>query len=68
MITYQAIVPAVLDTSDDGLTWAELAADLPTDPASVFTLALLVFCMTLVIWAGRNKPGGGGSVPPAIPG
>jgi hypothetical protein len=47
--------------SDDGLSIGELVRNLPTDPASFFTLALLVGSFVLVVWAGRSGGGGRGS-------
>jgi hypothetical protein len=48
-----------LQSTGDGLTLRDLLDSLPTDPASVFTIALLVGSALLVLWAGRPKGKGG---------
>lgn len=55
-----SLLTAALQASDDGLTWAELASNLPTDPAAVFTLLLVFGSVALVIWAGRGPKNKGG--------
>lgn len=62
---------------DDGLTWREILADLPHDPASIAVLLFVIASLALVIWAGRpgrsGRRGGGavsggpGDSPPAAP-
>ena len=61
MFTSFSAISAVLQASasDDGLTFAEVVADLPTDPASIFTITFLFVSVALVMWAGRPKGGGG---------
>lgn len=50
----------VQSTSDDGLTLAEMLSALPTDPASVFTILLLLGSVGAVLWFGNrsNRKGG----------
>lgn len=45
----------VQSTADDGLTLAEMLSDLPTDPASVFTILLLVGSLGAVLWFGNRS-------------
>ena len=52
--------PAAAQAADDGLSFGEILADLPTDPASIFTLALLIGSLALVLWFGRPRGGKGG--------
>lgn len=52
----------VAQAAPDGLTLAELLSDLPLDPASIFTIALLAGSVALVLWFGRPR-GGKGSKP-----
>jgi hypothetical protein len=47
----------LLQSSEDGLTWQEIVDSIPTDPASVFAIVLVLACVSLVVWFGR--PGGG---------
>ena len=47
-------------TADDGLTFSDMLAAVPTDPASIFTILLLVGSVGLVLWFGRPKGGKGG--------
>ena len=47
-------------TAEEGLTFSEVLDTLPTDPASIFTILLLVGSLGLVIWFGRPKGGKGG--------
>ena len=49
---------AVQSSTDDGLTFQEVVEQIPTDPATLFTLLLLLGSVTLVVWSGRNKGGG----------
>jgi hypothetical protein len=46
-------------TADDGLTFSEMLDSIPTDPASLFTILLLLASVGLVIWFGRPKGGKG---------
>lgn len=55
-----ALVSAVLQTPpEEGLTFTELLASLPTDLASLSVLGMLAASFALVIWAGRGKGKGG---------
>jgi hypothetical protein len=47
-------------TPDEGLTFTEILSDLPTDPASIITILLLLGSVALVLWFGRPKGGKGG--------
>ena len=56
-------VAQAASSDDDGLTWREILADLPHDPASIAVLLFVIASVALVIWAGRpgrsGKRGGG---------
>lgn len=52
-------IAVALQAADNGLTIAEVIADLPKDPASIFAICLLLGSMALVLWAGRPKGKGG---------
>lgn len=56
-MTTQIFVPAMLalQRTDDGLTGTELVQSLPRDPASIFTLLLIVSCVGAVLWFGRSR-------------
>jgi len=54
------LLTAALQASDDGLTFREIVDSLPTDPAAVFTIMLVVGSVALVLWAGRGSGGKGG--------
>ena len=43
--------------AENGLTWNKLVSSLPTDPASIFTLVLLLVSIGLVVWFGRPRGG-----------
>jgi len=47
-------------TPDEGLTFSAILSELPTDPATIFTILLLVGSIALVLWFGRPKGGKGG--------
>jgi hypothetical protein len=55
-----SLLTAALQSSDDGLTMAEIISDLPTDPAAIFTLVLVIGAVALVIWSGRGPKNKGG--------
>lgn len=46
-------------TSDDGITLREIVSQLPSDPASVFTILFLLGSLGLVLWFGGRSGGGG---------
>jgi hypothetical protein len=50
----------VQSTADNGLAFREILSDLPTDPASIFTLVFLFGSVALVVWFGRPRAGRGG--------
>lgn len=52
-------IMAQVGSADEGLTFSELIDSLPTDPASIFVLALTVFVVAAVFWAGRPGRTGG---------
>jgi hypothetical protein len=65
MTTYipaaRASLAAIAQTTpDEGLTFSEVLSELPTDPASIFTILLLAGSFALVLWFGRPKGGKGG--------
>lgn len=55
-----AAVPAVVQSADDGTALSGILRHLPTDPASLVALALVIGSIVLVIVAGRSKKSGGG--------
>ncbi len=61
MYTHASLILAVQSGSDDGLTFSEMIEQIPTDPATIFTVLLLAGCAALVVWTGRGKGGRGGS-------
>ncbi len=54
------IIATVAQTGADGLTFDEVVAELPTDPASLFTIFVLLASLALVFWYGRPRGGKGG--------
>ena len=46
-------------STDDGLTWTEVADSLPTDTASIVVLLLLIASFALVLWTGTRPRGKG---------
>ena len=46
-------VAQAVSSDDDGLTWREVLAGLPHDPASIVVLLFVIVSVALVIWAGR---------------
>jgi hypothetical protein len=42
-------------TDNDGLTVAEVIANVPLDPASIFTYALLIITFGAIFWVGRPR-------------
>lgn len=55
-----ATPPAMQASSGDGLSLRDVIAQVPTDPASVVTLLLLIACLVLVLWTGTRPRGKGG--------
>jgi len=39
---------------------AEILYELPVDPASIFTIAIVLVSVALVVWFGRPRGGKGG--------
>ncbi|HUF76355.1 MAG TPA: hypothetical protein VMM35_08755, partial [Longimicrobiales bacterium] len=61
IISALASAAALAQTGPDGgLTFGEVLGAIPTDPASIFTVLLLVGSVGLVLWFGRPKGGKGG--------
>jgi len=59
MVTHTFLpAAAALLQSSEGLTADEIVRGLPTDPASIFALLLIVACAGAVLWFGRPKGGG----------
>lgn len=54
-------VTATAQLADNGLTLDEVVEALPTDPASLFAIFLLLGSVVLVLWSGRSKGGKGGT-------
>jgi hypothetical protein len=50
----------VQSTAADGLTFREILSDLPTDPASIFTIGFLLGSVALVVCFGGPRAGKGG--------
>lgn len=48
-----------MSATEDGLTLREVVADLPSDPASLFTIALFLGAVIFVLWSGRSGGQGG---------
>ncbi len=44
------------DRTSDGLTLSEIVQALPTDPASLVALALVVSFFGVILWFGTRKP------------
>lgn len=51
---YTQIV-ALLQVADDGLTFREVLANIPTDPASVFVYLLLAVSLGVIAWSNRPR-------------
>jgi len=55
-------IMALLVQADEGLTLAEIMADIPRDPAAILTYALIVVSIAFVVYGargGRRKREGG---------
>lgn len=57
MYVLHSLATAVQSNPDDGLTLAEIFENLPSDPASIFVLLLLVGCVAAVVWFGGRSNG-----------
>lgn len=60
MFTIALLSTAAQSPSDEGLTFTELLSSLPTDPASLAVLGMLLASFVLVLWTGRRSGGKGG--------
>jgi hypothetical protein len=54
---------ALQSADGDGFSLRQIVSTLPTDPASVFVIVLLVVAVAAVIWSGRGQKGKGGQHP-----
>ena len=52
------LMAAQAASGDDGLTFAEVVANVPHDPAAVFTYILLVVTFGSIFWVGRPRKAG----------
>jgi len=55
MKTSAAILALLQTAPDDGSAFGRILSNLPTDPASIFTLVLMIAAVAAVIWFGRPK-------------
>jgi hypothetical protein len=58
--TLATLAATAQTASDEGLSFTEVLSNLPTDPASIFAILLVVVSFALVLWFGRPKGGKGG--------
>lgn len=58
-MSYIILPNAMQSSTDGGLTLREVVADLPTDPASLFAIALFAAAVVFVLWSGRSGGHGG---------
>lgn len=59
MSTHTILRNVLQSSSGEGLTLREIVSDLPSDPASLFTIVLFVGAVVFVLWAGRSGGQGG---------
>jgi hypothetical protein len=59
MSTYLSLA-ALAQSSGDGITIGEIISDIPVDPASLFTILLLLGSLGAVLWFGNRPKGKGG--------
>lgn len=52
MYTYAV---ASLQVADEGLTFREVLANVPTDPASVFVYLLVAVSLGVIAWSNRPR-------------
>jgi hypothetical protein len=62
-----ALVAVPLQSSDDGLTAAEILAAVPHDAAAIVVYTLVAACVVLVWWAHRHAGVGGREREPDAP-
>lgn len=55
MKTFATIVALIQAAPEGGSAFSRVLARLPSDPASIATLLLLVGAAGLVVWFGRSK-------------
>lgn len=60
MFAIRSLAALAQSAGDDGLTLGEIIGALPTDPASIFALLLLLGGVGTVLWYGMKTRGGGG--------
>lgn len=46
---------ASLQVADEGLTFREVLANIPTDPASVFVYLLVAVSLGVIAWSNRPR-------------
>jgi hypothetical protein len=63
MYTLAPFTAVFQSPADDGFSLRQIVSTLPTDPASVFVIVLLVAALAAVIWSGRGRKGKGGQSP-----
>jgi hypothetical protein len=63
MYTLATFTAVFQSADDDGFSVRQIVSTLPTDPASVFVIVLLVVALAAVIWSGRGRKGKGGESP-----
>lgn len=51
---------AAVQAPNGGFSFRKVLSELPTDPASLFTILLMLGSIGLVVWFGRPKGGSGG--------
>jgi hypothetical protein len=63
MYTLATFAAVFQSSADDGFSLRQIVSTLPTDPASVFVIVLLVVAVAAVVWSGRGQKGKGGQSP-----
>jgi hypothetical protein len=63
MYTLAPFAAVFQSSADDGFSLHQIVSTLPTDPASVVVIVLLVVAVAAVLWSGRGQKGKGGQAP-----
>jgi hypothetical protein len=63
MYTLATLTAVFQSGADDGFSLRQIVSTLPTDPASVFVIVLLVVAFAAVLWSGRGRKGKSGQSP-----
>jgi hypothetical protein len=50
-----ALIPAAVQEEEGGLTFSTILERLPTDPAAIFVLLLVVGAIVAIWWAGKPR-------------